>query len=43
LLDLDNEKLLRRRTVTFRGDNDMADRRPADFVGDTLRDAMPKP
>lgn len=43
LLDLESEKLLLRRTVTFRGDNDMAYRRAADFVGDTLRDAMPKP
>jgi hypothetical protein len=43
LLDLENEKLLLRRTVTFRGDNDMAYRRAADFVGDTLKDAMPKP
>jgi hypothetical protein len=43
LLDLENEKLLLRRTVTFRGDNDMAYRRAADFVGDTLKDVMPKP
>jgi hypothetical protein len=43
LLDLEKEKLLMRRTVTFRGDNDMAYRRAADFVGDTLKDAMPKP
>lgn len=43
LLDLESEKLLMRRTVTFRGDNDMAYRRAADFVGDTLRDVMPKP
>jgi hypothetical protein len=42
LLDLASDKLLLRRTVTFRGDNDVAYRRAADFVGDTLRDAMPK-
>jgi hypothetical protein len=29
--------------VTFRGDTDTAFRRAALFVGDTLRDAMPKP
>ena len=43
LLDLQSDKLLMRRTVTFRGDNDEAYRRAALFVGDTLRDAMPKP
>ena len=43
LLDLDSDKLLLRRTVTFRGDTDIAYRRAAGFVGDTLRDAMPKP
>jgi microcompartment protein CcmK/EutM len=42
LLDLASDKLLLRRTVTFRGDNDTAYRRAADFVGDTLKDAMPK-
>jgi hypothetical protein len=42
LLDLDNEKLLLKRTVSFRGDNDEAYRRAAAFVGDTIRDAMPK-
>ena len=31
LLDLENEKLLLRRTVTFRGDNDMAYRRARRF------------
>ena len=43
LLDLEAEKLLMRRTVTFRGDNDAAYRHAANFVGDTLKDAMPKP
>jgi Protein of unknown function (DUF2380) len=43
LLDLQSEKLLLQRTVSFRGDNDEAFRRAAAFVGDTLRDAMPKP
>lgn len=42
LLDLDNGKLLLKRTVSFRGDNDEAYRRAAAFVGDTVRDAMPK-
>ena len=43
LLDLASEKLLLQRTVSFRGDNDEAFRRAAAFVGDTLREAMPKP
>jgi Protein of unknown function (DUF2380) len=43
LLDLETDKLLLRRTVTFRGDTDTAYRRAALFVGETLRDAMPKP
>jgi Protein of unknown function (DUF2380) len=43
LLDLETEKLLLQRTVSFRGDNDDAFRRAAAFVGDTLRAAMPKP
>jgi hypothetical protein len=43
LLDLDNNALLLRRTVTFRGDTDTAFRRAAEFVGETLKDAMPKP
>jgi Protein of unknown function (DUF2380) len=43
LLDLETDKVLLRRTVTFRGDSDTAYRRAALFVGDTLRDAMPKP
>ena len=43
LLDLEAEKLLMRRTVTFRGDNDAAYRHAADFVSDTLKETMPKP
>jgi len=43
LLDLDRNELLLRRTVTFRGDTDMAYRRAAEFVGDTLKDVLPKP
>jgi uncharacterized protein DUF2380 len=43
VLDVDANQLLLRRTVTFRGDNDMAYRRAAEFVGDTLKEAMPKP
>ncbi|WFU15628.1 DUF2380 domain-containing protein [Bradyrhizobium sp. CB3481] len=43
LLDLEAEKLLMRRTVTFRGDNDAAYRHAANFVSDTLRETMPKP
>jgi hypothetical protein len=34
--------LLLKRIVSFRGDNDEAFRRVAAFVGDTVRDAMPK-
>ena len=40
LLDLEANKLLLKRTVTFRGDNDEAFRRAAAFVSDTIRDAM---
>jgi len=40
LLDLENEKLLLKRTVSFRGDNDEAFSRAAAFVGDTVRDAL---
>jgi hypothetical protein len=43
LLDLEAEKLLMRRTVTFRGDNDAAYRHAADFVSNTLKETMPKP
>jgi hypothetical protein len=43
LLDLEAEKLLMRRTVTFRGDNDAAYRHAANFVGDRLKETMPKP
>jgi hypothetical protein len=40
VLDLQNEKLLLKRTVSFRGDNDEAYRRAAAFVADTVREAM---
>jgi hypothetical protein len=43
LLDLDSNALLLRRTVTFRGDTDTAFRRAAEFVGETVRDALPRP
>ena len=43
LLDLDAEKLLMQRTVTFRGDTDAAYRHAASFVGDQLKETMPKP
>jgi hypothetical protein len=42
LLDLEANKVLLKRTVTFRGDNDEAFRRAAAFVGDTVREAMEK-
>jgi len=42
LLDLEANKLLLKRTVTFRGDTDEAFRRAAAFVSDTVRDAMAK-
>ena len=40
VLDLPGEKLLSKRTVSFRGDNDEAYRRAAAFVSDTVRDVM---
>jgi len=40
VLDLQNEKLLLKRTVSFRGDNDEAFARAAMFVADTVREAM---
>lgn len=43
LVDLERDQLLLRRTVTFRGDTDEAYRRAAGFVGETLKDVMPKP
>lgn len=43
LLDLEAEKLLMRRTVTFRGDNDAAYRHAVNFVGEQLKETMPKP
>jgi hypothetical protein len=43
LLDLDSNRVLLQRMVTFRGDTDTAYSRAAAFVSDTLRDVMPKP
>jgi hypothetical protein len=43
LLDLQRNEVVLQRTVTFRGDNDTAFRRAAAFVGETLKDGMPKP
>lgn len=43
LLDLEAEKLLLQRTVTFRGDTDAAYRHAANFVGEQLKETMPKP
>ena len=40
LLDLEANRLLLKRTVTFRGDTDEAFRRAAAFVGDTVKEAM---
>ncbi len=40
VLDLQNEKLLLKRSVSFRGDNDEAFSRAAAFVGDMVREAM---
>jgi hypothetical protein len=40
VLDLHNEKLILKRTVSFRGDNDEAFSRAAAFVGDTVREAI---
>jgi len=42
LLDLEADKVLLKRTVTFRGDTDEAYRRAAAFVGETIREAMEK-
>src|ERR1700750_1708525 len=43
VLDLDSNRLLLNRPVTFRGDTDMAFSRAAAFVGDMVKEAMPKP
>ena len=40
VVDLQNEKMILNRPVSFRGDNDEAYRRAAAFVGETVRDAM---
>ena len=42
LLDLEADKVLFRQNVTFRGDTDEAFRRAADFVGESVRDAVEK-
>jgi hypothetical protein len=42
LLDLEADRLLFKRAVTFRGDTDDAFRRAAAFVGETVREAMEK-
>jgi hypothetical protein len=43
VFDLDSNQSLLNRLVSFRGDNDMAFSRAAAFVGDMVREAMPKP
>lgn len=43
LFDLQRNEVVMRRTISFRGDNDTAFRRAAAFVGETLKEAMPKP
>jgi len=40
VVDLQDEKMILNRPVSFRGDNDEAYRRAAAFVGETVRDAM---
>jgi len=40
VLDVQNEKLILKRSVSFRGDNDEAFSRAAAFVGETVREAM---
>jgi hypothetical protein len=40
VVDFQDEKLILKRTVSFRGDNDEAYRRAAAFVADTVGDAM---
>ena len=42
LLDLEANRLLLKRTVTFRGDTDEAFRRAAAFVGESVKEAMAK-
>lgn len=43
LLDLDSNRLLLQRTVTFRGDTDAAYQHAAEFVGRSVKEALPKP
>ncbi|NIR58712.1 MAG: DUF2380 domain-containing protein [Gammaproteobacteria bacterium] len=42
VVDLESEKLLLDRTFSFRGDTDMAFRRAAKFIVQTLEDVMPR-
>ncbi len=43
VLDLDSNQLLLQRVITFRGDTDTAFNRAAAFVGDMVKEALPKP
>jgi len=43
VLDLDSNQLLLQRVISFRGDTDMAFSRAAAFVGDMVKEAMPRP
>jgi hypothetical protein len=42
LVDLDRNAVLLQRTFSFRGDTDTAYRRAAEFVSETIKDAMPR-
>jgi hypothetical protein len=43
LLDLDSNRLLLQRTVTFRGDTDAAYQHAAEFISRAVKEALPKP
>jgi hypothetical protein len=43
VLDLDSNQSLLNRAITFRGDSDIAFSRAAAFVGDMVKEAMPRP
>jgi hypothetical protein len=43
IVDVENNRVLLRRIVSFRGDNDEAYRRAAFFVGDTVGDVLRRP
>ena len=43
VLDLDSNQLLLQRVITFRGDTDTAFNSAAAFVGDMVKEALPKP